>query len=120
MNAHDATMHTGRIVALRARDVTIDETKQNSRWTGVPYAAIDLQAHDGPDVEILDTPKAAPPPRRPTRDDFKVGDTVSFIDRDQRTRIGKIVRLNLKTASIDCDNEPWRVSFGWLQHVVDV
>ena len=121
MNAHDATMHTGRIVALRDRDVTIDDSKQkNSRWSGVPYAAIDLQATAGPAVEIIDAPKSAPAPRRPTRADFKVGDAVSFIDRDQQTRIGKIVRLNQKTASIECDNGLWRVSFGWLQHLVDV
>ncbi|HUN92033.1 MAG TPA: hypothetical protein VMU33_08245 [Burkholderiaceae bacterium] len=123
MNDRDATMHSGRIVAMRDRDVTIDDSAQHTRWSGVPYAAIDLLAKDSDvtDVEILDTPKGPPPrQRRPTRDDFKVGDTVSFVDRAAQPRIGKVVRLNMKTASIDCGSGQWRVSFALLQHVVDV
>ena len=123
MSDRDAAMHSGRIVAMRDRDVTIDDSAQHTRWSGVPYAAIDLQAIDSDvtDVEIVDTPKAPPPRHRsPTRDDFKVGDTVSFIDRDNRPRLGKVVRLNMKTASIDCGTGQWRVSFALLQHVVDV
>ena len=56
MNAHDVTMHTGRIVALRDRDVTIDDSNQRFRWSGLPYAAIDLQAAAGPEVEIIGAP----------------------------------------------------------------
>jgi hypothetical protein len=121
-NGHDARMHTGRIVAMRDRDLTIDDANEHARWTAVPYAAIDLQAgaNDLPEVEILDTLRAAPGRRRPTREDFKVGDTASFVDRHQQTRIGKIVRLNLKTATLECDNGEWRVSYGLLQHVVDL
>ena len=64
------------------------------------------------------TPKAAP---RPTRDDFRVGDRVSFEDRHLQTRIGTIVRINQKTASINCENEPgWRVPFGLLRHLIDL
>ena len=41
--------------------------------------------------------------------------------RHLQTRIGTIVRINQKTASIDCENEPgWRVSFALLRHVVDL
>ncbi|HUP07526.1 MAG TPA: hypothetical protein VMU47_10265 [Caldimonas sp.] len=123
MNDRDAAMHTGRIVAMRDRDVTIDDLNQHTRWSGVPYAAIDVQAKhsDAPEVEILDLPEAPPPARRrPTRADFKIGDTVSFLDRENRPRLGKVVRLNVKTASIECDNGIWRVSFALLQHVVDV
>ena len=55
-----------------------------------------------------------------TREDFKIGDTASFVDRHQQTRVGKIVRLNLKTATLECDNGEWRVSYGLLQHLVDI
>src|SRR3974390_3037373 len=44
----------------------------------------------------------------------------SFVDRYQQTRIGKIVRLNLKTATLECHTGEWRVSYGLLQHVVDL
>ena len=48
---------------------------------------------------------------------FSVGDTVSFGDRESRTRTGKIARLNQKTASIICADAPgyWRVSYGLLR-----
>jgi hypothetical protein len=122
MNDHDATMHSGKIVAMRDRDLTIDDAHQNTRWTAVPYAAIDLGAtRDGNTVEILD--QAAPPRRAarpPTRADFKMGDSVTFLDRDHRPHFGRVVRLNRKTASLECDNGTWRVSYALLQHVVDV
>ena len=122
MNDRDAAMHTGKIVAMRDRDLTIDDANQNTRWTAVPYAALDLLAtDDGNAVEILDD---AAPPRRaarmPTRADFKIGDNVTFLDRDHRAHFGRVVRLNQKTASLDCDNGTWRVSYALLQHVVDV
>jgi len=122
MNDYDAAMHTGKIVAMRDRDLTIDDANQNTRWRAVPYAALDLQAADtGNTVEILD--EVAPPPRAartPTRADFKIGDNVSFLDREHRPHFGRVVRLNQKTASLECENGTWRVSYGLLQHVVDV
>jgi hypothetical protein len=115
-------MHTGKIVAMRDRDLTVDDANEHARWTAVPYAAIDLQATaDGSDlVEIVDTPKVAPKRRIPTREDFKVGDSASFVDRHQQARVGRIVRLNQKTATLECDKGEWRVSYGLLQHLVDL
>ena len=85
-------------------------------WT-LPYAAIELPA-DSRAEPRSPMPRSA---QRPTREDFRVGDRVSFEDRHLQTRIGTIVRINQKTASIDCENEPgWRVSFGLLRHVVDL
>ena len=121
-NGHDARMHTGKIAAMRDRDLTIDDSVAHARWTAVPYAAVDLMAtlDRTPIVEVVEP--AAPPPNRrlPKREDFRVGDTVSFVDRDQQTRLGKIVRMNSKTATLSCDNGHWRVSFGLLRPVVDL
>ena len=48
---------------------------------------------------------------------LKVGDRICTIGGIY----GTIVRINQKTASVDCENEPgWRVSFGLLRHVVDL
>jgi hypothetical protein len=47
------------------------------------------------------------------------GNAVSFNDRNYQTRFGKIVRLNQTTATVDCDNEQWRLSYDLLQYVVD-
>jgi len=116
----DGGFRNGRIVALRDRDMTVDETERNLRHTHVPYVAIDLdgQATAGP--EIVDVPRTRPDQKRPTRADFKVGNTVNFDDRHGMPLIGKIVRLNQKTATIETYNGQWRVSFGILRHVVDI
>lgn len=117
----DAAMHTGKVVAMRDRDLTIDDTQQHTRWSGVPYAAIDLEATHNNSVEILDdAPSQKTATRRAARADFQVGDSVSFLDRDHQPRLGRIVRLNQKTASLECDNGMWRVSYALLQHVVDI
>jgi len=122
-NGHDDCMDTGKIVAMRDRGLTIDDANGGMR-AGQPCRrrAIDLQgtADGSPEVEIVDTPKAAPRRRLPTRKDFKVSDTASFVDRHQHTRVAKIVRLNLKTATLECDNGEWRVSYGRLRHLVDL
>ena len=77
MSEHDAAMHTGRIVAMRERDLTIDDANRNTRWSGVPYAAIDLGATQT--VEILDdAPRPKTASRRATRANFKLGDGMSY------------------------------------------
>lgn len=119
----DATagvMRNGRIVALRQHDVSIDETDRPSRWSGVPYAAIDLQPMAVEEVEILEAVRPAARVAAKTRADFKPGDSVSFTDRNGRTVFGRIVKLNQKTASIDTEGGNWRVSYPLLQPVVDL
>lgn len=66
--------------------------------------------------------RAQPPlaARRRARAAFKVGDPVSFLDRDRQPRFGKITGLDPSTATIICTNGEWRVSIGWLRHVNDV
>jgi hypothetical protein len=118
---YDAATHTGKIVALRDRDLTIDDANQNTRWSGVPYAAIDLGATNTDAVEIIDGDAQPKPARRHhAREDFKIGDAVSFVGRDHRTHFGRVVRLNQKTASLECNNGLWRVAYALLQHVVDL
>lgn len=120
----DATagvMRNGRITAMRARDVAIDETDRPSRWSGVPYAAIAVQPGSTDEVEVLDRPQPEPRLVAKSRVDFRLGDSVSFTDRDGRTLFGKIVKLNQKTASVDAGEAgTWRVSYGLLSPVVDV
>ncbi len=61
MAEHNAAMHTGRIVAMQERVLTIDEFEPRFRRKGIPYAAIDFGSTDqGDEVEILD---ASSPPR---------------------------------------------------------
>lgn len=109
-------LRSGTVVAMKDTQVTVQDDATRATWT-LPYAAIEIPA-DSRRAPQAPTPKPAP---RPTRADFRVGDRVSFEDRHLQTRIGTIVRINQKTASVNCENEPgWRVSFGLLRHVVDL
>jgi hypothetical protein len=45
---------------------------------------------------------------------------VGFVDRDQQQRTGKIIRLNDKTVTLQCDHTRWRVAYSFLHRVVDV
>jgi hypothetical protein len=37
---------------------------------------------------------------------------VSFTDQNLQHRVGLIVRINQRTATLDCDGQTWRVGFG--------
>ncbi len=101
---------------MKDTQVTVQDDATRATWT-LPYCS-DRTPCRQPRRASGANRQAA---QRPTREDFRVGDRVSFEDRHLQTRIGTIVRINQKTASVDCENEPgWRVSFGLLRHVVDL
>jgi hypothetical protein len=62
------------------------------------------------------------PPPRAQREEFFIGDTVGFTDKHLSERVGIIVRLNKKTASIAVDDSEghWRVSYALLRKIVDI
>ena len=105
----------GTIVELRQTQAVIQDSTTRRRW-GVLYAAI-----------IPETSSAQPhveptPPPGTQREEFFIGDTVGFTDKHLSERVGIIVRLNAKTASIavnDTDGH-WRVSYALLRKIVDI
>ena len=117
----DGAFHRGRITRTQDTGVTIDDTDRKLRLTGVPYAALNLSGASffaGSDVPV-EQPRPAPVPEK--RAQFKVGDRVSFMDRDFRLLVGTVVRVNAKSISVDADNVPghWRVSPRLLTHIID-
>jgi hypothetical protein len=104
-------LRSGTVVAMKDTQITVQDDATRATWT-LPYAAIEIPAGSRPSPQAA-SPKAPP---RPTRDDFRVGDRVSFEDRHLQTRIGTIVRINQKTVSVDCDDQRWRVSFGRFRY----
>jgi len=54
------------------------------------------------------------------RQEVAVGDNVGSYDRDQRQRIGRIIRLKDKTVTLISDNQQWRVGYGLLCRIVDI
>ena len=114
--------HSGRIVAMNDHGVTIDEPALNLRHTNIPYAAIDLKTPVQPEVEIIDAPHTPPAAKAPTRANFKRGDRVTFLDRNNLIVTGTISRINQKTVTVAPDNKDghWRVSATLLNHLVDI
>lgn len=110
LSLRENRMRRGCIVEFKANEVLI-QTEDPSKYWWLPYAAIQIDA--------AATPPPAPPVR-PKRGDFAIGDTVSFEGRDLIQRLGTIVRINQKTATLSCDGQQWRVSFPLLRHVVDL
>lgn len=109
-NLRDNRLQQGRITKFKPDQLLLLSENPPQYWW-VSYAAIQLD------------PSPAPPPPSPRplgRADFAVGDTVSFEGRDLIQRLGSIVRLNQKTATVSCHGQQWRVSFALLHHVIDL
>lgn len=102
MGHYEQVIAIGRISVLYAAVVPVD----------------DLQADTSPSP-----PPAAllrPPPEIHHKQDFRVGQRVSFTNQSLKWHVGEIVRINQRTAIIHCDRHAWRVVFALLQHIVDV
>lgn len=120
-NWADGKLRAARVVSVKNDRVMVQD-EASHRHVSLPYAAIAAEVvpaaqqagGTAPDVTEL-----APPPEVGRREDFRVGQRVSFIDRNLQHRIGLIVRINQQTATLDCDGQSWRVAFSLLQHVVD-
>jgi hypothetical protein len=116
MDWRDGRMRTGKVVAMKDTQVTIQEDSTRSSW-GVPYAAVEPPTAGA----TRPTEPEQPPPVLATRNDFRCGEKVSFEDKHFNTVVGTIVRINQRTATIDPgDGTSWRVGFALLRHVVDI
>lgn len=81
-----------RATGLEDTQLAVQHEHTRREWK-LPYAAIKI-----PDAGAIPAP-SAPEPLPPTRVDFRRGDRVSFEERHLETRIGTIIRINLRTAS---------------------
>ena len=121
---NSGAFHSGRIVATNDRGVSIDEPTLNLRHTNVPYAAIDLRtlpAQTAVEVVVASAPQR-PAAKVPARAEFKVGDRVTFNDRDNVPVTGTVSRVNRKTVSVTPDNMlgGWRVAAALTNRLVDI
>lgn len=101
----------GQVLEMRRKDVVVLDLDEAVRWV-LSYAAINL---DGVDVQIREQK-----PQGLGRNEVALGDVVGFLDREQQQRTGKIIRLNDKTVTLQCDKSQWRVAYAFLHRVVDV
>jgi hypothetical protein len=110
-----APLSHGTVIELRQNQAVIQDNQSRQRWS-VIYAAVIPDTASGP----IHAPPSPPP--RAQREEFLVGDTVGFTDKHLSERVGLIVRLNAKTASIavNASEGHWRVSYALLRKIVDI
>jgi len=101
---------TGLLLEMRRKQALVLDPETRQRWL-ISYAAINL---DGADVAIRE--QAA---RGLSRQAVAVGDVVGFVDREQRQRSGRILRLNDKTVTLQVGPQQWRVAYALLHRVVE-
>lgn len=104
------TLRRGKILELRRKQAVILDQDGGRRWL-IPYVAINL---DGADVQIREQPRQGL-----GRNEIVVGEVVGFVDRNQRQRSGRVIRLNDKTVTLLCGSQQWRVAYCFLHRVVD-
>jgi len=98
------------VLEKKSKNVVVKNNHDQQIWN-IPYYMINL---NGKESNIHTASK-----ERPTKNNFKVGDTVGFND-DGKQCIGTITKLNHKTASlITRENKRWRVGYGILFAVLD-
>ncbi|WP_300336923.1 hypothetical protein [Accumulibacter sp.] len=98
------------IIELRRKQALVLDIATQTRWL-ISYASINL---DGADVQIREQVR-----RGLGRNEVAVGEVLGFLDREQRERSGKVVRLNDKTVTLLCGGLRWRVAYALLHRVVD-
>ncbi len=114
-DVRDSKIHRGRVIEFKP-DQLLVQSLRDLKYRWMAYAAVQ--------IDTGNTPAQQPPPPKvqvARREDFVVGDSVSFEGRDLIRKFGTIERINQKTASVLCeDGVQWRVSFALLQRVVNV
>jgi hypothetical protein len=101
--------HTATLIEFRRKEAVVRDLSTGKCWL-ISYAAINLE---GADVRIRESGKPGL-----SRHEVSVGDTVGFLDKEQRQRQGRVIRLNDKTVTLLCDDQNWRVSYSFLHRVL--
>ncbi len=109
-DARENRMRDGQVIELRPATVMLLDRETATHFL-LDYAAINL---DGADAVIRENTD-----RGIGRQEIAIGDRVGFRDRDGRQRHGKVMRLNGKTVTLDCDGMQWRVAYTLLHRMID-
>ncbi len=113
-------LREARIAAMKDRQVTLLDKESKKRFS-VLYAAIAPPAEQqGASPSPSPAAPLRPPPEIHHKQDFRVGQRVSFTDQSFKRHIGEIVRINQRTATVHCDGRAWRVAFALLEHVTNI
>ena len=98
------------IEKIQSTKVVVRHLNDGRCWK-IPLCAINLQ---GVDTQIVHSQREGL-----SKNELSVGDIVGFVDRSGIEQYGKVIRLNQKTATIESDDQGWRVSYALLYKVID-
>ena len=99
-----------KLLRINRTRAEIQNIADGKPWT-IPFYLIDLE---GEDVAI-----AARKRQALDRNSLRVGDGVAFKDRHGQERFGQVVKLNVKSASVQVGAGRWRVGYSLLAPVID-
>jgi hypothetical protein len=100
------------IEEIRRTSVCARDKSDGKQWV-VSFYLINL-ANINTDIHIKDNQGKL------NRNQFQVGENVSFVGRDNQEMYGTIIQLNPKTATISArDGSRWRVSYSFLFKILD-
>lgn len=100
-----------KLIKFQRTRVLVENLEEHEEWS-IPYYALNIH---GADTGITQNVKEGL-----GRNEVAVGDQVGFFDRDGNERYGKVIRLNQKTVTLDCNNQKWRVAYRFLFKVLDL
>jgi hypothetical protein len=101
-----------KVIRLMRTRLLVENIDDQQRWE-IPLYYVNL---DEVNTDIIGSSK-----KGLDKSQFKVGDLVSFQDKQNHDVHGKIIRLNQKTATIKTNTDTeWRVGYEWLYVVINV
>lgn len=100
----------GQVLEMRRKQAVLLDLDDARQWI-ISYAAINL---DGADVQIREHK-----PQGLGRNEVAIGEVLGFMDRDQQQCTGRVIRLNDKTVTLQCNKGQWRVAYQFLHRVLD-
>lgn len=108
-------LQRGIVEKIKTTHVLIRNNLDGRRWD-VSLCAISLD-----DSSVVEFAPPMPAQEKLSKSDFRVKDNVGFSDKSGQDRYGKIVRVNKKTATIECDQlGTWRVSYALLHKIIEL
>ena len=75
-------------------------------YTAIHTEPPDAPAASGAALAAMELTRPSPPSEVPERSDFRIGNRVTFTDKTLQHRVGLIVRVNQRTATLDVSGQP--------------
>ncbi len=102
---------SARVLKFQRARVDVENLEDGTRWS-IPYYAINIHKVDTTIVERRKKQGLG-------RTEISIGETVGFIDGENREQYGKVIRLNQKTVTVENETMGWRVPYSMLFKVLE-